>query len=530
MGAITRRKQLAGLVLAVALFIITTAGPAQAEPPLISSFSPTSGPVGTSVTINGSHFSGATSVAFNGTNATFTVNSGTKITAIVPSNATSGKISVTKPTGIATSSTDFTVTPQGTPTISGFNPSSGPVGTSVTINGSNFTGASSVAFHGTSATFTVNSASKITATVPANATTGTISVTTPIATATSSGTFTVTTGPAPIITGINPNSGPVGSSVTINGSNFTGTTLVEFNGTSATFTVNSDSKITATVPANATTGKIKVTTPGGSDTSTTFTVTGGPAISGFNPNSGAVGTSVTINGSGFTGATLVQFNGTSATFTVNSDSKITAVVPANATTGKIKVTTPGGSDTSGATFTVIGAPAISSFSPTSGPVGTSVTINGANLNGATVVQFSGTSSTFTVNSGSKITATVPSNAATGKISVTTPGGTATSSNSFTVTPNKHARAVSLQLSGHLVATGLVSVTDGFSACEQSVPVKIQRRSSGRWHTVGGTLTRMDGSYRIRVADRGGKYRARAKRTELVSGDICGRATSGIRRN
>ena len=76
MGVITRRKRLAGLVFVVALFVITTAGPAQAEAPIISSFSPASGPVRTSVTINGSHFTGTTAVAFNGTSAIFTVNSG----------------------------------------------------------------------------------------------------------------------------------------------------------------------------------------------------------------------------------------------------------------------------------------------------------------------------------------------------------------------------------------------------------------------------------------------------------------------
>jgi len=80
-----------------------------------------------------------------------------------------------------------------------------------------------------------------------------------------------------------------------------------------------------------------------------------PAISDFSPLSGPVGTSVTINGSGFTGATGVSFNGTSVgagNFTVVSDAKITATVPQGATTGQISVTTPGGTGTSSADFTV----------------------------------------------------------------------------------------------------------------------------------------------------------------------------------
>src|SRR5947199_59312 len=137
MRVLPRRKQLAGVVLVAALFVITTALPAQAEPAIISSFSPTSGPVGTSVTINGLHLTGATSVKFNGTSATFTVNTASKITATVPSGATTGKISVTTPGGTDTSSGTFTVTSSQAPNVTGFNPNSGPVGTSVTINGSN---------------------------------------------------------------------------------------------------------------------------------------------------------------------------------------------------------------------------------------------------------------------------------------------------------------------------------------------------------------------------------------------------------
>ena len=165
----------------------------------------------------------------------------------------------------------------------------------------------------------------------------------------------------PAISDFSPLSGPVGTSVTINGSGFTGATGVSFNGTSVgagNFTVVSDAKITATVPQGATTGQISVTTPGGTGTSSTaFTVSPSPqpTISGFSPPSGPVGTSVTINGSGFTGATGVKFNGTSVgsgNFTVVSDVQITATVPSGASTGPISVTTPGGTGTSSADFTV----------------------------------------------------------------------------------------------------------------------------------------------------------------------------------
>ncbi|WP_338286779.1 DNA/RNA non-specific endonuclease [Luteolibacter sp. LG18] len=76
------------------------------------------------------------------------------------------------------------------------------------------------------------------------------------------------------------------------------------------------------------------------------------SISAFSPSSGPVGTSLTITGAGFTSASAVSFNGTAASFTVNSSSQITATVPAGATSGTVSVTAPGGVATSGSSFTV----------------------------------------------------------------------------------------------------------------------------------------------------------------------------------
>ncbi|HLX32291.1 MAG TPA: IPT/TIG domain-containing protein [Gaiellaceae bacterium] len=237
---------------------------------------------------------------------------------------------------------------------------------------------------------------------------------------------------APTISSFTPSSGASGAAVTINGSNFTGATSVKFNGTSQpTYTIVSTSKITTTVPAGATTGKISVITGGGTATSSgTFTVIVPPSISSFTP-SGKDGAAVTINGSGFTGATAVKFNGKTASFKVVSDAQITTTVPSGATSGTITVTTSKGTATSSSSFLVV--PSISSFSPSHGKVGTSVTINGSGFTGATSVKFNGTAATpFTVNSDSKITVKVPSGATSGTITVTTSGGTATSSTSYTV--------------------------------------------------------------------------------------------------
>jgi streptogramin lyase len=90
---------------------LAVAVPSATSAPVISGFSPASGPVGSSVMISGSGLTGATAVAFNGTKATgYTVNSDTQITATVPTGASTGPVSVTTPGGTATSTTSFTVT------------------------------------------------------------------------------------------------------------------------------------------------------------------------------------------------------------------------------------------------------------------------------------------------------------------------------------------------------------------------------------------------------------------------------------
>ena len=155
----------------------------------------------------------------------------------------------------------------------------------------------------------------------------------------------------PTITSFTPAEGSVGKHVTINGSGFLAATGVSFGGVSALFSIISENQIQATVPKGALTGPITVSNPAGGATSTTaFRVR--PTIKSFTPTTGPAGTSVVINGSAFTGAINVLFNGVSAVFTVNSYSQITATVPAGATTGPITVVTPSGKDVSKTSFTV----------------------------------------------------------------------------------------------------------------------------------------------------------------------------------
>ncbi|WP_182481368.1 IPT/TIG domain-containing protein [Nocardioides immobilis] len=429
--------------------------------PAITAIAPSSGPIegGTSVVITGTGFTGATKVTFgkSGQAASFTVDSATQITAISPASATTGARAITVTTAAGRSAYvdagRFTYTAPA-PAITAIAPSSGPIegGTSVVITGTGFTGATKVGFGqaGQAASFTVDSATQITAISPASATTGARAITVTTAAGRSAyvdaGRFTYTA-PAPAITAIAPSSGPIegGTSVVITGTGFTGATRVVFGqaGPATSFTVDSATQITAISPASATTGAraITVTTAGGRSAyvdAGRFTYTApAPAITGIAPSSGPIegGTSVVITGTGFTGATKVVFGtaGPATSFTVDSATQITAISPPSATTGvrAITVTTVGGPsayvDAGRFTYTAP-APAITAIAPSSGPLsgGTTVVITGTAFTGATKVVFgqAGPATSFTVDSATRITAISPPSATAGAraITVTTVGG------------------------------------------------------------------------------------------------------------
>jgi uncharacterized repeat protein (TIGR03803 family) len=225
----------------------------------------------------------------------------------------------------------------------------GKVGATVDLLGQGFTGTTGVSFNGVAATFKNVSDTYITATVPAGAPSGTVTVTTFTSTMASNRAFLV----VPQIKSFSPAGGIVGASVAITGVSLKQATQVTIGGKTVSFKVNSDTQVTATVPAGAKIGaKITITTPGGIATSTaSFTVV--PSIASFSPTSGKVAAPVTITGNSFTGATKVAFGGVAATsFQVITDTKVDALVPAGAVTGPIAVTTPGGTATSSAKFTV----------------------------------------------------------------------------------------------------------------------------------------------------------------------------------
>lgn len=193
--------------------------------------------------------------------------------------------------------------------------------------------------------------------------------------------------------------------------------------------------------------------------SCTDTVIRVPNVLGFSPTSGQVGDSVLIQGTGFTDALSVGFNGTAASYVVNSDTNITATVPSGATDGPITVVNTGGSSTSSSSFDVTASspvPTITGFSPTSGSAGTNVTITGTNFTDVVSVKFNGSASGFSVDSSTQITAIVPSGATDGTIAVETTNGTATSASSFDVTSSCTPQTVN----GSVSSTATSGATQG----------------------------------------------------------------------
>jgi hypothetical protein len=398
----------------------------------ISSFSPTFGAYGdpSPIDIYGSGFSAGTVVVkFNGVvDPTAGAVSDSHIQAQVPSGAPLGAnpIVVTVGSSSAQSLDDFTVVGPG-PFVSDFHPQTGSDGTQVILNGEHFTGVTNVSFNGQSGTGLDTSAGDLTLKVnaPTGVTSGPLTVKSPQGTFTTSSNFFAT----PTMTIFSPTTGRAGTNVTVNGTNFLGTLGVLFNGTPAIITATNNSSLQVVVPVGATTGPIRVNTPGGSATNgVSFVVQ--PTIAGFFPGFGPMGTSVTITGANFNvGTPTVKFNGVTApTPTGVTFSQLTTTVPTT-TSGPITVMTTDGTNVSADNFYLPAS--IVSFSPTNSVPGTAVAVIGINFTNASGVSFNGTpAASFHVTNNTSLGAVVPGAVPTGPISVTTPAGTFTSSGLF----------------------------------------------------------------------------------------------------
>jgi hypothetical protein len=416
----------------------------------LNGFSPSSAPVGSQVMISGTNFTGASAVkfgGFTGTNASFVVVNNNQILATVPTNAPTGILVVVTPAGSFPSTTNFVVTPS----ITGFTPQFGAAGTPVLISGTrlldNSGGKPTVTFNGTNATVNNWNPQQVLVIAP-DSSSGAITLTTADGTTASTSPFYY----PPRITGFSPNTNSPGAVVTLTGQSLTNASSVLFNGVPSTnVVVFNNTSLQAKVPTGITTGPITVTTPGGTTNSTALYYAF-PVISAFAPDSGGVGTTVTVFGSSFQGTTEVKFNGVNATFSNVLGNQLTAVVPEDASTGPISVTAPAGMATSSGVFVVprAGDLQINAFTNAPNPV-----IVGGNLTLIIVPTNSGP------DIASNVIAAVTYPAGVLVKSASTPKGTV-NTNSSLVTFNIGSLAKSEALTLTLVLTaqssGLVSNT------------------------------------------------------------------------
>lgn len=323
-------------------------------PPTVSSVSPAQGTVsgGTTVVITGTTLTGATAVRFGAVNAaSYTVNSPTQITAVTPPGSPGPvPVTVVSPAGTSNATVSYTYTAN-LPTVTAVSPSAGPTsgGTTVTLTGTNFTGATAVRFGPNNATsFTVNSSTQITAVSPPGATgAAPVTVTTPSGTSAVSPAAYFYYAPLPALALLSPDAGPTsgGTSVTLTGGNLSNATAVQFGASAATFTVVSSTQIVADAPPGSGIVNVTVTTPGGTSNPLPYAYVPAPTLISVTPPSGPTsgGAVVTLTGTGFATTTSVNFGASAAAFTVLSDSQITASVPAGpAGPVTVQVTTVGG--------------------------------------------------------------------------------------------------------------------------------------------------------------------------------------------
>ncbi|MFG3137222.1 IPT/TIG domain-containing protein [Streptomyces sp. NPDC048211] len=302
----------------------------------------------------------------------------------------------------------------------------------MTLSGSQFTGAIAVTFGSAAAlSYTVNTPSTITATVPPGTGTVNVTVRTPGGL---SNALAYAYAPTPALSAITPNQGPTsgGTSVILTGTGLTGTTAVTFGSTPATsYTVNSATQITAVAPAGTGAVAVTATTVGGTSGPVFFYYINAPSLLSVSPTEGPTsgGTSVILTGTGLTGTTAVTFGSTPATsYTVNSATQITAVTPPGTGSVPCTVTGPGGTSNS-VIYSYLAAPALTALSPSQGPTdaGASVTLTGTGLTTTLAVRFGTTPAAFTVVSDTTAIAIAPAGpAGSVLVSVTTSGGTSNS--------------------------------------------------------------------------------------------------------
>ena len=321
----------------------------------------------------------------------------------------------------------------------------------------------------------------------------------------------------PVVTSLSVNAGKFGSTVTLNGHDFTGTTSVKFNSGKAASLASgdatiTDSAITVRVPTGSISGVITVVARGGTGTSPSFTVYQPPTITVVTPAIAKAGAIVTVSGTNLDSGvfTIGGVTASPAPSTVASATTAKIVVPAGAAVSSavndsmFGVVALGG--TTSSPFTVVAAPSIDSLGSSSVIVGNVLTINGANLLNPTsspavpvAVKVDGIAATVAnTSTNSRLLVTVPLSVAAGSktVSIVTSGGTVSAAvtviplapvvSSLSVASQNRGLTVKLtgtNLANATVTIGGVAATIATGATATSVTVTVPAGASLGSQTV-----------------------------------------------
>jgi Leucine-rich repeat (LRR) protein len=328
------------------------------DPPVLDSVVPRFVAAGSRLSLHGREFVQVSAVQISGVtlaSMNFQVLSTTNIVvAGVPNlgDATQATVRVRTPGGVTQTVTVAYVQPA---TLESFAPQQAGAGAIVTIRGTNFIGSVSVALAGVPAdTVIVDSPTQLRVRVPRFAGFGPVVVRTVAGAVQSAQPFEFV--PEPRINTISPAAGSTGSTVTIEGAGFANIRSVSFGGvTVAQIRIENVARMTVVLSTGAS-GRVQIVTDQGTATAATLfnflsLLPGPPIITSVFPPSGSPGQVITINGLNFARTTQVLFaNVPAARFTIESPTRLAAIVPDNTTTGTIIVQTPFGADTSDVEF------------------------------------------------------------------------------------------------------------------------------------------------------------------------------------
>jgi hypothetical protein len=415
--------------------------------PIFSSITPSSGQIGSAVTISGLNFFSTTlapislgspfyTVGFSNSNRTgsFKIVDQFSITGLVPGEALSGKLFNFKCDGIKKSDVDFRVL-HSAPTLTHIHPSSGKSGQYIFASGTNLYEINRMTFSGDSlhpiSPFTLNTGNGRTISFNApsmNQGTYDLIVSGNYGDTRIVDAFSVLSGA--VFSGFNPATGVEGSLITLTGENFYSTSRVYFDNTGQRAHINTalgDYSLSVVLPELSETG-INIVVDNGCNL-----VTGAtelryylkPRITGFSPTSGSFGDVISVTGDRFDAISGIQIGATTFNdFTVIGQTGIELTLPEAVTDGYIYLIATGGKVQSVSPFNFLTPqPTISGFTPTTGYPGvTEIKLSGRRLDNVVKLIFSGASAEvpdydFITSGSSCLFATVPTGAVDGRIIV-----------------------------------------------------------------------------------------------------------------